>query len=216
MAMLQGARAPPSCAAPRSCGAGTRRRLRPRALGPGAAGDPKAKGRPTGDGGPAKKSVVVVGAGVGGLAVAGRLARAGCHVTLCEQGEGVGGRLQSVERDGYRWDTVGGAFFVTSGSMQEFWGQAPSRAMPPSGQTRLLKAPREASAPRLPPNPGPGPARGGARARTGAVAAAVPGRVPLRVCEAGGPVGGPFGAEEGGACRLPRVLRAQHKRRRQQ
>jgi phytoene desaturase len=49
--------------------------------------------------------VVVVGAGVGGLAVAARLARAGHQVTVCEQADRVGGKLGVLERDGFRFDT---------------------------------------------------------------------------------------------------------------
>jgi phytoene desaturase len=49
--------------------------------------------------------VVVVGAGVGGLAAAARLASAGHRVTVCEQAEHVGGKLGLVERDGFRFDT---------------------------------------------------------------------------------------------------------------
>ena len=53
--------------------------------------------------------VVVVGAGVGGLAAAIRLAAAGHAVTLCEQAEAVGGKLGVLERPTaagtFRFDT---------------------------------------------------------------------------------------------------------------
>ncbi|MGH8903975.1 MAG: phytoene desaturase family protein [Egibacteraceae bacterium] len=49
--------------------------------------------------------IVVVGAGVGGLAVAARLAAQGHHVTVCEQAACVGGKLGLLERDGFRFDT---------------------------------------------------------------------------------------------------------------
>jgi phytoene dehydrogenase-like protein len=49
--------------------------------------------------------VVVVGAGVGGLAVAARLAAGGHHVTVCEASGTVGGKLGLLERDGFRFDT---------------------------------------------------------------------------------------------------------------
>ena len=49
--------------------------------------------------------VVVIGAGVGGLAVAARLAAQGHAVTVCEAAEVVGGKLGLLERDGFRFDT---------------------------------------------------------------------------------------------------------------
>ncbi len=49
--------------------------------------------------------VVVIGAGVGGLSAAARLARLGHRVTVCEQAPVVGGKLGSYERDGFRFDT---------------------------------------------------------------------------------------------------------------
>jgi phytoene desaturase len=49
--------------------------------------------------------VVVVGAGVGGLAVAARLATAGHRVTICERAETVGGKLGLATAGGYRFDT---------------------------------------------------------------------------------------------------------------
>ncbi|MHB8670024.1 MAG: phytoene desaturase family protein [Acidimicrobiales bacterium] len=49
--------------------------------------------------------VVVIGAGVGGLAAAARLARLGHRVTVCEQADRVGGKLGTFERDGFRFDT---------------------------------------------------------------------------------------------------------------
>ncbi|HMA45951.1 MAG TPA: phytoene desaturase family protein, partial [Frankiaceae bacterium] len=49
--------------------------------------------------------VVVVGAGVGGLAVAARLAALGHAVTVCEQAGEVGGKLGWYARDGFGFDT---------------------------------------------------------------------------------------------------------------
>ena len=52
--------------------------------------------------------IVVVGAGVGGLAAAARLAAAGHQVTVFEQADGVGGKLGRYERRtpaGFRFDT---------------------------------------------------------------------------------------------------------------
>ncbi|KAG7669378.1 hypothetical protein Ndes2526B_g05695 [Nannochloris sp. 'desiccata'] len=49
--------------------------------------------------------VVVVGGGAGGLASAGRLARAGCSVKLLEKNAELGGRVQSENINGWRFDT---------------------------------------------------------------------------------------------------------------
>ncbi|MDP9406981.1 MAG: phytoene desaturase family protein [Actinomycetota bacterium] len=49
--------------------------------------------------------VVVVGAGLGGLAAAARLAALGHDVTVCEQAPEVGGKLGLLTRAGFTWDT---------------------------------------------------------------------------------------------------------------
>ncbi|MCK2031052.1 phytoene desaturase family protein [Microbacterium galbinum] len=49
--------------------------------------------------------VVVIGAGVAGLATAGLLARDGHEVLVLEKNAQVGGRAGSIERDGFRFDT---------------------------------------------------------------------------------------------------------------
>jgi phytoene dehydrogenase-like protein len=51
------------------------------------------------------KRAVVIGAGFGGLSVAGRLQANGYHVVVFEQAERIGGKLGLFERDGYRFDT---------------------------------------------------------------------------------------------------------------
>lgn len=48
---------------------------------------------------------VVIGAGLGGLATAARLAAAGHHVTVFEAAPTVGGKLGVFERDGFGFDT---------------------------------------------------------------------------------------------------------------
>ncbi len=52
-----------------------------------------------------QKSVIVIGAGIGGLSAAIRLAAAGWRVQVLEHGDAVGGKMSQVERDGFRWDT---------------------------------------------------------------------------------------------------------------
>ena len=49
--------------------------------------------------------VVVVGAGMGGMAAAARLSVKGHRVTICEQGATYGGKLGSYRRDGFVFDT---------------------------------------------------------------------------------------------------------------
>jgi phytoene desaturase len=50
------------------------------------------------------QSIVVIGAGFGGLAAALRMRAKGYHVTLVERGPRLGGRAQVFERGGYRHD----------------------------------------------------------------------------------------------------------------
>ena len=51
-----------------------------------------------------EKRVVVVGGGLGGLAAAISLRAAGYRVTLCEKNEGLGGKLNLLEKDGFSFD----------------------------------------------------------------------------------------------------------------
>lgn len=57
------------------------------------------------------RSAIVIGAGLGGLAVACRLAKAGLTVTVFEKNELVGGKVNLVEANGYKFDT--GASLLT-------------------------------------------------------------------------------------------------------
>lgn len=50
------------------------------------------------------KKAIIVGAGIGGMATAIRLARAGFYVTIIEKNPRVGGKMYEKETDGYRWD----------------------------------------------------------------------------------------------------------------
>lgn len=57
------------------------------------------------------KRIIVIGAGLGGLATACRLAKAGHSVTVIEKNATVGGKVNIIESDGYTFDT--GASLVT-------------------------------------------------------------------------------------------------------
>ena len=56
-------------------------------------------------------SVLVIGAGIGGLAIAGRLARSGYQVTVVEKNDVPGGRCNQIVREGHRFD-VGPSLFL--------------------------------------------------------------------------------------------------------
>jgi len=56
-------------------------------------------------------AVLIIGAGVGGIATAARLARQGCRVTVVEKHNYAGGRCGHLVRDGHRFDT-GPTLFV--------------------------------------------------------------------------------------------------------
>src|SRR5512142_3118018 len=51
------------------------------------------------------RSVVVIGAGVGGIAAAAHLAQQGLHVTVIEKNSRPGGRCDRINRDGHTFDT---------------------------------------------------------------------------------------------------------------
>ena len=50
------------------------------------------------------KHVVIIGSGLGGLATAAYLAKAGLKVTVFEKNEQLGGRASMLEKDGFRFD----------------------------------------------------------------------------------------------------------------
>lgn len=49
--------------------------------------------------------VIVIGAGIGGLSAAIRLAAAGRHVIVLEQNSSVGGKMGEIHANGFRWDS---------------------------------------------------------------------------------------------------------------
>jgi len=54
---------------------------------------------------PGPRTAIVIGAGIGGLATAARLARAGFQVTVLEKSSSPGGRVYRYQRDGFTFDT---------------------------------------------------------------------------------------------------------------
>ena len=52
-----------------------------------------------------RKPVVIIGAGIGGLSAAIRLAAAGRRVIVLEQNPAAGGKMSQIVQDGFRWDT---------------------------------------------------------------------------------------------------------------
>ena len=52
-----------------------------------------------------QRRAIVIGAGLGGLALSLRLAAQGWQVTVCEQGPTPGGKMNVFEKEGYRFDT---------------------------------------------------------------------------------------------------------------
>jgi phytoene desaturase len=63
-----------------------------------------------------KPTALVIGAGIGGIATAGRLARNGYQVTVLEKNDQPGGRCGQIIRDGHRFD-IGPTLFL----MPEVW-----------------------------------------------------------------------------------------------
>ena len=57
------------------------------------------------------KNIIIIGAGLGGLATACRLAKKGFSVTVLEKNRNVGGKVNLVEAGGYKFDT--GASLLT-------------------------------------------------------------------------------------------------------
>lgn len=50
------------------------------------------------------KNVIIIGSGLGGLAIALRLSNAGCKVTILEKHSTAGGRLNILNKDGFKFD----------------------------------------------------------------------------------------------------------------
>jgi phytoene desaturase len=65
------------------------------------------------------KNVLIVGAGLGGLATALRLAKKGYKVEIIEKNSQAGGRVNQLKKDGFTFDT-GPSFFSMSYEFKEF------------------------------------------------------------------------------------------------
>ena len=71
----------------------------------------------------AKRRVVVIGAGPGGLASALQLAHGGAEVTVLESRSQVGGRCASIYANGFRFDT-GPTFYLYPESFERFFNRS--------------------------------------------------------------------------------------------
>jgi phytoene desaturase len=70
--------------------------------------------------------ITIIGAGIGGLAAAIRLAAAGRPVRIFEQHPAVGGKMAEINQDGYRWDT-GPSVITMRPVLEELFGLAGRR-----------------------------------------------------------------------------------------
>jgi len=67
-----------------------------------------------------RKKVAVIGAGIGGIALASRLAVKGYHVDVFEKNDIPGGKLSEIRHEGYRFDT-GPSLFTLPGLITELF-----------------------------------------------------------------------------------------------
>ncbi|MEO0049293.1 MAG: hypothetical protein RL556_625 [Actinomycetota bacterium] len=68
----------------------------------------------------AQKTAIVVGGGIGGLATAALLAKAGMKVSLFEAREAVGGRAYLWEQDGFKFD-MGPSWYLMPDAFEQFF-----------------------------------------------------------------------------------------------
>ena len=70
----------------------------------------------------ATKSVIIIGAGFGGIATAALLAKDGYEVTVLEKNEGPGGRASLLETEGYRFDR-GPSWYLMPEAFDRFFAE---------------------------------------------------------------------------------------------
>jgi diapolycopene oxygenase len=73
-----------------------------------------------------QKTVIVIGAGLGGLSAAISLATKGFRVTVFEKNKHVGGKLNLYEKDGFRFD-MGPSIFTLPQYFKRLWERAGKR-----------------------------------------------------------------------------------------
>jgi len=83
-----------------------------------------------------RDSVVIVGAGPGGLAAGLQLAGAGLDVTIVEKNRKVGGRTSAITADGFRFDT-GPTFFLYPQILEEIFASVGRDLYAEAPMTRL-------------------------------------------------------------------------------
>ena len=104
------------------------------------------------------RRAVVIGAGLGGLAVALRLAHRGWRVTVCERHDVVGGKMNRWSAAGFTFDT-GPSLVTMPFVFEELFADA--------GEKLSLPQAVRKKAPAAPPAKGKGKAKPPARSRRG-------------------------------------------------
>lgn len=93
--------------------------------------------------------VVVVGAGIAGLAAAQRLTSAGVTTTVLEAAHAVGGRMATEKVDGFRLDRIGQLLSTAYPELRRTPGSTVSRCCPsPPGSCCTARAATITRAPR--------------------------------------------------------------------